>query len=76
LPSVSQCFLSSLSFQKAIGRALQGVKILMGVVRFGRVRDAAFMKLDKLGKVARNWRTLAGERVCCGTEHWFRHPDG
>lgn len=41
---------ASLSFQKAIGRPLQGVKIIMGVLRFGRLRDAAFMKLlDKLG---------------------------
>lgn len=51
LPSLSQGLLPSLSCQKATGRALQGVKVLMGVVRFGRVEDAALMNLlDKLGK--------------------------
>lgn len=41
-----------LSFQKAMGRALKDVKVIVGVVRFGRVRDAPLMKLlDKLGKV-------------------------
>lgn len=48
LSCLSQWFPPSLSFQMAIGRVPWDVRGFMRLMRFGRVRDAAFMKVGRV----------------------------